>query len=338
MNGIMNRTRLTLLVCAAALVALALPGSASASRAHLLKLYKVEQHVDLMGQDGDYQVQCPNNDLALQGMWRVDNVEQDNDYINDGGPGGSWGRPDWDVLRSVRPVKAAAIDDSTYDFVFTPLAGGEVQLKLWVTCLGWKSETVNSHYVSWQISNPYTTTVTLTNPTAKVQQTSSNCPSGYIAVQPGFEFTTGDADVTESDSANSNKAWTWSLDNGLWDTTTNTVVAKFTRSCLELRSQAASDGSGHKHRIVVQKANAFAPSTVLASGTSEVQAQCGQLYKGMLGGWDYSSFGGTDYSTQLFFLGMDPRIKIRAFKWINNGAAVNTSDVVSLLCFKDKTT
>ncbi|HZP15728.1 MAG TPA: hypothetical protein VFA96_07890, partial [Nocardioides sp.] len=125
----MNRTRLTLLVGATALVALALPGSAMASRAHLLKLYKVEQHVDLQGQDGDYQVQCPNNDLALQGMWRVDNVEQDNDYVN-AGPGGSWGRPDWDVLRSVRPVKVAALDDSTYDFVFTPLAGGEVQLKL----------------------------------------------------------------------------------------------------------------------------------------------------------------------------------------------------------------
>lgn len=341
MNGLMNRSRLILLACTVALGTLALPSSALAGQSHLLKLYKVEKHVDLQGQDDTYTVTCPNNDLALQGMWRVDDVEQDNDYFN-AGPGGSWGttlppasndHADWDVLRSVRPVEVQASSDSSYDFQFTPLSGGDAQLKLWVTCLGHNAESVSGHTVSWQITNPYSSgVVTVAKPTATSSQTSPSCPPGFVSVQPGFSITEGDADLTRFESSSSDRVWNWQFDNVLWDEVTNNFKYSVSSACLELRSSVSSAPPNHRHRIVKKTANKFAPANILDHRVSEVQAQCGELYKGMLGGWNY-----TGYSTQLYFLGMDPRIKIRAFKFIDRGAAVPTASIVSLLCFKDKT-
>src|SRR3954452_8802336 len=172
MNGLTNRGRLMLRAGAWALVAPALPRSAMAGQAHLVKLYKVEKHVDLQGQDSSYTVTCPNSDLALQGMWRVDDVEQGNDFCDLDGPGGTWGtttapaandHADWDVLRSVRPTEVDATSDSTYRFEFTPLSGGDAQLHLWVTCLGHRSEAVSGHTVGWTITNPYTQGPTTVN-------------------------------------------------------------------------------------------------------------------------------------------------------------------------------
>jgi hypothetical protein len=342
MNGLMNRGRLILLACAIALGALALPSSALAGQSHLLKLYKVEKHVDLQGQDDTYTVTCPNNDLALQGMWRVDDVEQDNDFF-DPGPGGSWGttsppasndHADWDVLRSVRPVEVQASSDSSYDFQFTPLSGGDAQLKLWVTCLGHDAESVSGHTVSWQITNPFSSgTVTVSNPSAASSQTSATCPSGFVSVQPGFSITEGDADLTRFESSTGDRVWNWQFDNVQWDPVSNNFKYAVSSACLELRSSTASSGPAHRHRIVKKTANKFAPSNILTNRVSEVQAQCGELYKGMLGGWNYHA-----HFNDLYFLGMDPRIKIRAFKFISrNGYGPTTASIVSLLCFKDKT-
>jgi hypothetical protein len=352
MNGFMNRGRLMLmLVGATACAAMALPTSAFAGQAHLIKLYKVEKHVDLQGQDNTYTVTCPNNDLALQGMWRVDDVEQDNDFYDDDGPGGSWGttfapapnnHADWDVLRSVRPVEVMATSDSSFDFQFTPLSGGDAQIKLWITCLGHRSEAVSGHTVGWTITNQFTSgTITVASPTATSAQTSTPCAPGFVAVQPGFQITEGDADLTRFDSSANDTTWNWEFDNAAWDPVSNNFKYKYSYSCLELRSGTSSGGPTHRHRIIKQTARKFTPPTILATRVSEVQALCGELYKGMLGGWDYSqgSFGPGPpfYWTQLYFLGMDPRIKIRAFKFIDRGAAVPTSNIVSLLCFKDKT-
>jgi hypothetical protein len=349
MNGFMTRrTRLTLLACATAFAAMALPGSAFAGQAHLLKLYKVEKHVDLQGQDNTYTVTCPNSDLALQGMWRVDDVEQDNDFFDFDGPGSTWGtttppasndHADWDVLRSVRPTEVQPTSDSSYDFAFTPLSGGDAQIKLWVTCLGHKAESVSGHTVSWTITNRSTTApTTINNPGAgssTVASTSCNATPTTIAVQPGFAITSGDADLTQFEGSTGDKVWNWTFDNRLGDAASGDFTYTTTSACLDLRSSVANTGPAHRHRIIKQHANKFAPDNILATRVSEVQAQCGELYKGMLGGWNYSLPKG--WSNQLYFLGMDPRIKIRAFKFIDRGAAISTSRVVSLLCFKDKT-
>ncbi len=98
----------------AALAALALPAGALAAdghKSHVLKLYKVEQHVDLEGEDGTYVVTCPDGDYALDGMWRIDNVEQDNDF------GGSL----LDLWTTVRPVSMQSTGVDQFTFKFTPL-------------------------------------------------------------------------------------------------------------------------------------------------------------------------------------------------------------------------
>src|SRR3954454_8051099 len=97
--------------------ALALPASAHAGGAHLLRLYKVEKHVDLEG-DAQYTVKCPNGDYATDGMWRVDQVDQDNDL-----PGN---------IKEYVAVYAAypdSSDKSEYHFKLENLAGGDSQVK-----------------------------------------------------------------------------------------------------------------------------------------------------------------------------------------------------------------
>jgi hypothetical protein len=167
-----------------------------------------------------------------------------------------------------------------------------------------------------------------------VSSTPCNATSTSIVVQPGFAITSGDADLTRFEgSPPSDKVWNWTFDNELGDAGTGDFTYSTTYACLDLRSSVASSGPSHRHRIIKQHANKFAPPNILTNRVSEVQAMCGELYKGMLGGWNYHS-----HKDDLYFLGMDPRIKIRAFKFISrNGYGPTTSSIVSLLCFKDKT-
>lgn len=333
MNGLIKHTRL-IAGALAALGALALPASALAGhKAHLLKLYKVEQHVDLEGEDGIYTVSCPNGDYALDGMWRIDDVEQDNDF------GGTL----LDLFHTVRPVQAKSVATDTYQFKFTPLSGGDVQIKLWVTCV---DQNTSGH--QWTI----TPAVAAPNTTSTVDTTgvgpyafddaatkaTATCPAGQIVVAPGFDVTSGsggngDLVVSKPDASDSTWTWKWAaMDSGA-----SGIKVTHSWRCLTLKSQAYQS---HTHRIVKQVRSQT--DTIPANVTSETRLSCGELYKGLIGGWDLSGtangHGGTahvfDY---VWYLGMDPRIKTRAFKWANNDSIAQPVDTY-LVCFKDKTT
>ena len=332
------RKRTIILGAIAALAAMAMPSAASA-KAHLLKLYKVEKHVDLTGQDDVYTVSCNGTDLALDGMWRIDNVDQDNDFVYAPFPTGS---PRFDVQRSVRPVEARPTSDSDYEFAFTPTSGGDVQIKLWVTCLG-RQTSPNGHFVTWSISNQATFSA---DDAGNQDVTSSSCPTGYIVVQPGFQVTQGDADlVTSRPSTKADSAWQWR-----WDYVAGSPFqADLFRSCLDLRSGPSNQAppAQHHHRIVKHfRSNdpnlpwsgtaVSSPATVKKNSISEVTLHCGDLYKGMVGGWDHG-FGSPGYG-KLWYMGMDPRIKSRSFKWINIDPVNDYRANLYLVCFKDKTT
>src|SRR3954447_8267288 len=70
--------------CCAVLALLALAtGAAPASaggRSHLLGIYKIDTPIDVQGEDGTYTAACHSGDIALDGMWRIDDIDQDNDY------------------------------------------------------------------------------------------------------------------------------------------------------------------------------------------------------------------------------------------------------------------
>src|SRR4051794_7181082 len=329
------RMRMIVLGAIAALAAMALPSSASA-KAHLLKLYKVEKHVDLTGQDDIYTVTCPDGDLALDGMWRIDNVDQDNDYTYDPFPTGN---PGFDVLRSVRPTMSRATSDSSFDFSFTPLSGGDVQIKLWVTCLG-KKTSPNGHFVTWDIVPGGSTSVDDTAMLGSGTATGA-CPNG-IVVQPGFQVMAGDADlVTSRPTSPADTTWQWR-----WDFVgVSPFQANLYWNCLDLRSNPAPDG--HRHRIVKQfRSNdpgapynstiSSSPPLILHHAVREATLHCGDHYKGMIGGWNHG-FGHAGYGF-LWYLGMDPRIKSRSFKWINAHGVNDYRPDLYLVCFKDKTT
>src|SRR5581483_5747390 len=122
------------IIAAAALAALAIaPGSALATGAHFLGMYKVEKHLDIQGEGGSYSISCNDpSDIAVDGMWRIDNVEQDNDYYY----APLHNTPFWyDVNLAVEPVAAYSSAKDTYTFKFLPQSGGDAQGKLFLTCL-----------------------------------------------------------------------------------------------------------------------------------------------------------------------------------------------------------
>lgn len=334
-----TRTRALGLGLVAAVAMLALPAAAQAGRSHQVKLYKVDEQLDLEGQDGTYTVACPGGDLALDGMWRVDDVAQDNDYVYEG-PGGSWSTafdpPDnsgWDLLRSVRPVKVARAGDSSFAFRFTPEAGGDVSMKLFVTCLGNTAEPVGAHTVAWEIDDTSGGTATITTDalTSVPASGTGSCPTNYVVAQPSFEVTAGDADLVASYPSLNGRVWNWKFDNIA--TSTPAFSATVSWKCLELRSGTASSGPAHKHRLVRNMAKTFEPSTGLGPKRVDTkQAICGAHYKGLLGGWNVSGF-----ASQVYYLGMDPRIKSRVLRFVNRDSA-QRNPPTPLVCFKDRTT
>ncbi|HMW46340.1 MAG TPA: hypothetical protein PKD47_10675, partial [Solirubrobacterales bacterium] len=62
--------------------ALLLPAIASASPTHFTKVYKIEKQLDLNGHQSAHEhLYCEAGDYAIDGMWRVDNVDQANPQI-----------------------------------------------------------------------------------------------------------------------------------------------------------------------------------------------------------------------------------------------------------------
>src|SRR4051794_22791156 len=87
------------------------PSAMAGGKSHLLGNYKVEKHIDLEGEEGTYTLSCNGTDIAVDGMWRIDNVDQDNDWVD---PYTPTGNPANDVLLSVQAVAAYPTSNSTY--------------------------------------------------------------------------------------------------------------------------------------------------------------------------------------------------------------------------------
>ena len=107
-------------------VLLLLPSSALAG--HDLRIYKVEKQVDLNSDYNEDFVECLGNDYALDGMWRIDHVDYDEDE--------AWAdlMTSTDVLKAERDDNDGGITDvGRYEFAFAKNALGRTQLKIFVT-------------------------------------------------------------------------------------------------------------------------------------------------------------------------------------------------------------
>lgn len=369
MSSIKQLRLLGLITSAAAIAAFGVPSTALAGKSHHLSPYKVEQHVELEGEDNEYTIDCKAGDIAIDGMWRIDGVDQDNDWqdpneelaahwapVLDGGIGTS---PDHFILKSVRPLAAYAdaVNKGRYHFEFTPLSGADVQLKLFLTCLP-QPLTGSGHTHNWQFTttpNQQTTTTVptvLPAPNAAATETgAANCPAKTILIQPGFRTTSTEQHLIYSRPYPSGPTW-----NGRrwgWTFFQNPVTAPnptLTWRCIDIRTSVPNVGGTHTHRFVFNKRETefdgsldkpeFGPQQ-----TGERQQHCGEHYKALLGGFDITEsfvpeFVGPPHVPAhmgMYFLGMDPRPKTRAFRFVNlHNASFDVT--TAAVCFKDRTT
>lgn len=304
-------------------LALIVPSSANAGGAHLLRLYKVEKQVDLEG-DAQYNLSCLNGDYAVDGMWRVDQVDQDNDL-----PGN---------IKEYVAVYAAypdSSDKSEYHFKIENLAGGNSQIKLFLTCLGKTTEPdgyVNSFNLSNRRVDSHTGGPGLVS--GGFMPGSQQCGPGEIAVAPGFEFLSGSGRLVGSRTSlagdgppiGSNWSQAFVLDSSSsWKT--------YLR-CLQLKSNPGPGGQPARRILVLRVGGPTSNLKMIpARWEQEQQAICGEHYKGMVHGFDTTP----GYAPSLYFWGMDPRIKARAYSFFNADYSNPAGVWTGLTCFKDKT-
>lgn len=319
------RTSLALIGAAAALVLPLLAvassqtgASAAAPKQHQLTTYKVEKQVEL---DGEFptntktvDLSCRAGDYVLDGMWRVDQVDQAN--------------PDLDISGDERDVRAIwsygdAGDAALWHFKFTNFAeGAGAQLKVFLTCIDSRTEGQNGHRHPLNLSNQYLDTQSMLTVKATVTHP-QNCGSNAIPVAPGFKLLNGPSRIYRSWPTPNNRGWQWAFVN------TDGTNVELSLRCLIVKTHAAA---GHAHNIKYT----FTPGhdgqlRHLGHGNQvNRQEECSSQEKAMVAGfWVVNP----DY---VWYLGMDPRPKLRNFRYFYKGGGSN--DVYhTLTCINTRT-
>lgn len=307
-----------------ALGAFAPAASADVSR-HLLELYKAERHVDLEG--GDYveaDVAClDRRDIAVDGMWRIDHVDVEED--------GNFPLGDVDVYRA----EASRTDPSQYQFGFYNNGEGRAQVKIFATCLG--RDTDDDHQHLWQLDavKRHYSDYTLDLDRHELSLGAKECRRGELAVSPGFDWDRGYGEIYRSGSASASlRGWSWGFFVSLLDEETGDARVRLSHRCLRLRSSAAGNGP-HAHRIVAKFHPEFPPPpTTIAAGALETRTRtCGHHEKAMLHWFELDPY----FDSQRFwFLGMDPRLKSRAYRVWNRDSSSDHEARFGAVCFNDR--
>lgn len=218
---------------------------------------------------------------------------------------------------------------------------------------------------------PVTTTID-TNKTGAGQAVDKNCPSGTLLVSPGFSAGTfmdtvpaatspspGMMRLFASNSTNTpttNRDWVWKFENSALPSGYTVAITTYWR-CLKIRVPAGPD----KHKLVPKfRAKTFNPT---GNKVSEAQLNCGDHYKAILAGFsipraitlanDLATADSLGQSglfpasalasshtafNDVYYLGMDPRIKQRAYRFVNRGATGTWPIALSTLCINYRTT
>ncbi|WP_395658583.1 hypothetical protein [Nocardioides sp.] len=334
-----SRTRTLLFgAAAAALLAplaivagFASPASAASGKPHEVYMYKVEKHVDL---DGEYpdnlmheHVSCNGGDIALDGMWRVDHVDQANPPETSGDE------------RNV--VITASYGDSgdraLWHFRANNYADGRAQIKLFVTCIRGTVEQAYGHSHSVQISQRYDDNRGLPVGVSTDWTHVNSCPDGSLAVAPGFNISDDlhRARLFRSWPTDDYRSWRWAF--VVDDPGTN--ISVYLR-CLTIKTGPGGAG-GHVHNLLW----AWRPNGSFLDhqffdrvGVQERRINCddgnnGAMYQ------DYKAMVGAFWSSNPFhhwFLGMDPRPKQRSYSFWWDGSGSN--DIyLGALCIRART-
>jgi hypothetical protein len=378
-------------LAALVVTALALMVPSSALAGHDLVIYKAEAHLDLNADEAATSVSCQPGDHAVDGMWRIDHADQD-DYVApldliagavdvlEAAPSG----PDDSTYsfifeknaigRAQVKVWVTCIADKTVGGSHThDLSGGFVKSD------GSTAATAPAGYET--TSATATGTGDPNTPvTSTIQTGAGSCPNGTMLVSPGFKTdpSLGGPTPDVQDDANiatpapgnqadpspgmdriftsissNSRDWTWRFENSSLPLNYRAVIHTFWR-CLKIKIPA---GGNDKHKYIPKfKKSTQSPAS---SSVSELRLNCGDHYKGIVGGFDtdpHDSFSAAKASfasddtglfspppttkafNNVFYLGMDPRIKQRAFRFVNRGSSGSYDVDLALLCINYRTT
>lgn len=335
-----------------AVAVIAAPADAAGNvgpRKHEVTIYKVEKHVDLSGEYPDDTldtvVSCDNGDIALDGMWRVDHVDQYNpdpdDDENDSDVG---------TYNDERDVHAlASYPDASFDndwhFSLENDAWGNAQVKLFVTCIQGRTAANQQHdhgiVVGNVLTQAYHASTAGTTDFVDSHVFNKTCPAGQYLVAPGFSFTGNDVGrLVGSWPQTSGRSWSWQFVHLVGDATPEVTVYG---RCLSKRVQAANppgEPKNHQHVIAMSiEPNGWPGYLRTLSWWQTKQERtftCDQDKPGYYGRKAAVGAFWIDNPWDVWFLGMDPRPKTRAFSFWN-GAGGSPDVHLGALCVNSRT-
>jgi hypothetical protein len=349
------RTRPRTILVAIAAAALAAPIAAVAvlagpveaagnvgPRKHEVTMYKVEQQLDLSGEfpdsDAHEHLYCDNGDIALDGMWRVEHVDQFDPSDEDpDDPEGGFYHDERDVV--VYASYPDSSDNREWHFRLENFSQGNAQVKLFITCIKGRTEATANHGHDINISPVYTDTSHHSlGAGAQDLEFDGTCDPGYYAVAPGFNFVNNEYNEPfRSWPIASGRSWHWAFKV----TDPHPELNVYLRC---LRKKVDSEfGPGaskkHTHKVpMVYRPNlaGFATDVSPAHRSVERRFDCDQ------GAGNYSSYKAMvgafwiDDPHHVWFLGMDPRPKQRAYRFWYDGSSSNTV-YLGALCIRART-
>ncbi|GAB3198589.1 hypothetical protein GCM10027062_13110 [Nocardioides hungaricus] len=307
-----------LLAPLAVVAAMASPASAAQMKQHEVYMYKVEKQVDLEGEFPDQNlresVSCNPGDIALDGMWRVDNVDQAN-------PPETYG-DERDVYFSAS--YGDQFDKAKWNFRATNFADGRAQIKLFATCIRGNVEQAFVHSHGVEVSDRYTVgSGSYATPNDYSLPSSTSCPAGTYAVAPGFNVTSQDygkkVRIFRSWPTPNYRGWQWAF------VVEDPVNIDVYFRCLSTKVLPAGSGP-HSHQLFTEwRPYGYAGrlDNLSVVRTQERRLNCDdgsdgryyQNYKLMVGAFWIND------PRNVWYLGMDPRPKQRAFRywWTGSG-------------------
>jgi hypothetical protein len=262
---------------------------------HQVDEQRVETQADLSaGETRTFSVTCPTGYFASDGSGRVDAVDQGTGTLAD-------------VL--VRESRSSSLD--TWTVTMVNHATGRAQGKVFADCVQRETAEVDGHRHALVLDQAATETRALTGPTT----VTVTCADDQYPVAPGYQLD-GDGVVRRSEAAGPS-AWTFEV------VPSGATTGTFSSRCLDSR---VSRVSGHDHRLDLGQVATHV--TVGAGQVVEAQTTCGDLARGIVGGWSLD--GG------LVLTGAEPRAKTRATRLFNPTSAPLTADL-TLQCLETRT-
>jgi choice-of-anchor A domain-containing protein/uncharacterized repeat protein (TIGR01451 family) len=266
--------------------------SSPANTSDQLTVVKAEQYITMQaGQTVTTNLACPSGMFATDASVEPVHVDQ--------GTG---------TLESVQVNGLYQLTDGSYQAVVTNTSSGQAQAEMYATCMSNQTQQGYPLEVTGETSQASTLT-------AGTHTIALNCGAGRTPVAPSFDVTSGNAAETAL-VPNGTSEQDLSLQVG-----TGGAQVVVGMRCLE---DETGIHNGSVEQLGFTQVNRTV--TVPAGTETSTQVSCGDLQKGIVGGWNLQP--------GLNSMGSEPQPKIRLF-WIDNPSSQALTGQLSLLCVNE---